>query len=223
LEGNPVYDGLVRTFNLIKGDGKRILAINEVVAGDALVCAEVGDAIDTLKTLMSAVQEIYLLQIPQAVDVLRLRVPPPLDGSFYQADKALKNNHLAVRDGGGILLEAECAEGIGLDAFMNLLRRADTYSDVVKHVREQGYCLGDHKAVKLRYLTDSLCRGVHVALMSSHVSPEDAGAAGLRAFAPEDLPSAMKWVLDSMSGPARRGLIVEDAGCAVVRVKPPDR
>ncbi|MHC4698839.1 MAG: lactate racemase domain-containing protein [Planctomycetota bacterium] len=167
LKGNPVYDGIVQILRSLQSTGKKILAINEVVRDGAVIAAAAGEPLDTLKTLLPTVQRVYLRQVSLPVDLLRLRVPLPLGRNLYQADKALKNNHRAVRDGGGILLEAECPEGVGPDAFLNLLRRADSYAAAVQYVRDHGYQLGDHKAVKLRYLTDPSCRGVHVALVSS--------------------------------------------------------
>jgi nickel-dependent lactate racemase len=217
LQGNPVYDDIVQILHNLRSAGKSILAINELVRGDALMTAAVGDPLGTLASLAPAVRQVYLRIIERPVDLLRLRVPLPLGRNLYQADKALKNNHRAVRDGGGILLEADCPDGLGPDAFMNLLRAAPTYADAVQAVSTRGYHLGDHKAVKLRHLTDPACRGVHVALVSRHVSPQDAESAGAQVF-PGAAP-ALKWLSAVVSHPLSRGLVVEDAGCVSVTAR----
>lgn len=210
LRGNPVHDSIERVLGGLKAAGKQIVAINQVVCGEELIAAAAGDPIETLEALAETARGVYMHRLDRPVDVLHLRVPPPLGRNLYQADKALKNNHLAVRDGGGIVLEAVCEEGVGPDAFLHLLRRAPDYATARAIVAREGYHLGDHKAVKLRHLTDPAQRGVRVALVARNVAAEDAEAAGMRLF---DFPGA---ALDSLTGeirgPLERGLIVEDAG-----------
>lgn len=216
LEGNPVFDDMARILNDMRGQGRRILAINTIVIDGRIVTAEVGDPLATLHALIPVVEEMFVHRIDSPVDVLRLRVPPPLDQSLYQADKALKNNHRAVRDGGLIILEAACPEGVGPDGFMNLLRRAPDYETALEIVRKDGYCLGDHKAVKLRYLTDPKYRDVKVALVSRGVLSTDAQQAGLRAFRAFD--DAWNQLREAAQSPHEQGLIVEDAGIVSVTV-----
>ena len=216
LEGNPVFDDIAGILDGMRGQGQRILAINTIVSDGRIVSTEAGDPLATLHALIPVVEEMFVHQIDSPVDVLRLRVPPPLDQSLYQADKALKNNHRAVRDGGAIILEAACSQGVGPDGFMDLLRRAPDYETALEIVRKDGYCLGDHKAVKLRYLTDPKYRDVKVALVSRGVSSADAQQAGLRLFG--TVASASDWLRDASSEPHEKGLIVEDAGVVSVKV-----
>ena len=99
---------------------------------------------------------------------------------------------------------------------MNVLRRAADYATARRIVAQEGYRLGDHKAVKLRHLTDRAQRGVHVALVSPHVSAADAVAAGMTAFA--EVGPALDWLARVTVGPLEHGLLVEDAGlvCATL-------
>jgi nickel-dependent lactate racemase len=214
LRGNPVHDSIVRVLDGLKAAGKQIVAINQVVCGAELIAAAAGDPLETLDALVDTARRVYVHRLDRPVDVLHLRVPPPLGRNLYQADKALKNNHLAVRDGGGIVLEADCEEGVGPDAFLGLLRRAPDYATAREIVAREGYRLGDHKAVKLRHLTDPAQRGVHVALAARNVAVADAQAAGLRLF---DSPGpALDSLAGEIRGPLERGLIVEDAGVTSV-------
>ncbi|UCE60874.1 MAG: DUF2088 domain-containing protein [Phycisphaerales bacterium] len=218
LDGNPVHEGIVTILHALESTGKRILAINEIVRDHILIAAALGHPLDTLHALMSTVVDVYIQRVAQPVDLLHLKVPMPLGCNLYQADKALKNNHLAVRDGGGILLEAACPEGIGPDAFLTLLRRAGDYESAARVVEAEGYRLGDHKAVKLRYLTDPTKRGVNVALVSSCIALADARAAGMEIFT--DNASALDWLVGNSTGPVSRGLVVEDAGCVSATAGP---
>lgn len=219
LEGNPVFDGIAKVLQGLGAEGKSICAIGEVVCGSVLLAAAAGDPIEVLETLLPRVRRAYIHQIKRSVDVLRLRVPLPLGRNVYQADKALKNNHLAVRDGGGIILEADCPEGVGPGAFLRLLRRSDSYATAQRIIAEEGYRLGDHKAVKLRHLTDPACRGVRVAFVSRNLARSDWSDTGIEVF-PQFEP-ALRWLADVVEGPLERGLIIEDAG--MLSVAPPMR
>lgn len=221
LAGNPVHDGIVRAAAALDAAGKLIFAINQVVCGGALLGAAAGDVFGSLDELLPLVRATYIQTVDEPADVLHLRVPPPLGRSFYQADKALKNNHLAVRDGGAIVLDAECPEGVGPDAFMNLLRQAPDYDGAVRAVEARGYQLGDHKGVKLRYLTDAARRGVRVAIISRNISAADAHALGMRVFANAD--DALAWLKTAASGGLRRGLVIDDAGFVSVRAESAQR
>jgi len=217
LAGNPVHEGIVGVLLAYGAAGKRVLAINEVVAEGKLLAAAVGDPLESLAKLLPVARAVFTYSVEQPFDVVRLRVPPPLGRSFYQADKALRNNEAAVRDGGCLLLEAACPEGVGQDAFLRLLRLAGDYAGAVRIVEAQGYHLGDHKAVNLRHLTDRARRGVHVALVGSAVSPDDAGILDVHLHPSAE--SAMEWAADVVPAPLRRGLIVEDAGAVCAAPK----
>jgi nickel-dependent lactate racemase len=216
LSGNPVFDGIAAMLQGLHQAGKRICAINQVVRGGEIVAAVAGDPLETLDTLLPLVRRLYLRTVERPADLLHVRVPPPLGRNLYQADKALKNNHRAVRDGGGILLEADCSEGIGPDAFLSLLRRAGDYATACRIVAQEGYHLGDHKAVKLRQLTDPAQRGVRVALVSRNIAVEDAEAAGMSVFT--HVESASQWLAAEIPDTLERGLVVEDAGFVSVAV-----
>jgi nickel-dependent lactate racemase len=219
LDGNPVFDQIAGVAAAMRAGNKQICAINEIIRGGVLVAAAAGDPIATVKELLPTVRSIFCHEISEPADVIRLNVPWPLGRNFYQADKALKNNHRAVRDGGGIILEADCPEGIGPDAFMELLARADDYASSVRWVEEKGYRLGDHKAVKLRHLTDPKCRGVRVAIVSDHVTESQAATAGMKVFT--DAQAALQWLAASVRGLMNRGLIIEDAGHLAVTAGAP--
>lgn len=209
--GNPVFDDIARTLGALELAGKRICAVNQIVRDNSAVDARAGSWLDSLVGLTAAVFRTSFQYVPHAVDILHLKVPPPLGRSFYQADKALKNNHLAVRDSGGIILEADCSDGIGPDAFMSLLREAPDYASAVRIVQQRGYRLGDHKAVKLRHLTDPAVRNVRVALVSTHIAQTHADTVGLTVF--ETVEAATSWLTGGViDGSLLRGLRIDDAG-----------
>ena len=68
---------------------------------------------------------------------------------------------------------------ISLVQFVELLAQAGTYQQAIDVMAARGYTLGDHKAVKLRYLTDPACRGVKVILASEGISHQQARLLGM--------------------------------------------
>ena len=214
LRGNPVFDGAMAVVDELGRRGKHIVAIGQLLCGDRLLAVEIGDCREVLHALLPRVKEVYLHTVASPVDILELHVPPPLGRHLYQADKALKNNHLAVRDGGGILLIADCEAGIGPDAFLRVLRGAERYDDALSLVERDGYRLGDHKAVKLRHLMDADGRRVRVVLVSPHLPAATLVGTGIDVFA--DRASALVWLTKSIAGPVASGLVLEDAGMITV-------
>lgn len=214
LAGNPVHDGIVDVLQGLQAAGKALCAIGEIVYGDSIVATAAGGALSVLDALSPAVRNIYVRRIAEPVDVLHLRVPLPLGRNLYQADKALKNNNGAVRDGGGIIVEGDCYEGIGPDAFMDLLRGSMGYESAMQTVLDRGYRLGDHKAVKLHHLMDPACRGVRVAVVSPNLQESDLRDTGIGLF--RETQPAFDWLGSNIAGPLVHGLIIEDAGMLTV-------
>lgn len=69
----------------------------------------------------------------------------PKDINMYQAQKALENASYCVKDGGIILLIAECREGLGEETFERWLKEADTPAYLEEKI-EKNFELGGHKA-----------------------------------------------------------------------------
>jgi hypothetical protein len=185
---------------------------------------------------LAVVRGCFSAELEQEADLVIAEVRPPLDRDFYQADKGIKNTEFAVRAGGVLLVEAECARGVGIDHFVELLRAAPTAEEARAIVESRGYRLGDHKAVRLRTLTDE--RGVHVGLVGSNVPAELADVLGVQMLATRS--EAVDWargILGAGVGIAgvagqsvgadagaaddeiRRAVVVHDAGNIALEVR----
>lgn len=208
LDGNPVHEEIARALEALIASGARLLALNQVLSGSRLVACSAGQPLDCARELLGVVRQSYCHRLDSAVDLLVASVDAPLDRDLYQADKGIKNTELAVKDGGVLLLEASCEGGLGLDRFVDLLRSCPEHASALASVEQRGYRLGDHKAVRLRALTD--LRGVRVGLVSHGVDASLAEVLGMRIFASRE--EAVGWLGSLGADRAPRALLAEDAG-----------
>jgi nickel-dependent lactate racemase len=217
-QGNPVYDGIMQMVAGLQAGGKKLFAINEILNqhGQILWCAA-GAIESVLRAGMPMVEGLFVHRIPTLVDLLVLQVTGPLSKNLYQADKGIKNNEWVVRDGGRILLLADCPEGVGIDHFMQLLTAAPDLASVQATVAARGYRLGDHKAVKLRALTDPASRNVRVGTVTKGLDTASARLAGMTQYA--SVPQALEALTDDLDRNTLRVLVIEDAGNVTVHLQ----
>lgn len=178
LEGNPVYDALVEMVRTLVSV-RPITTINLAQKDGRLLASATGEPLESLHRLTPTVEAAFIARVERPLPGLVLEVDGALGVSFYQAEKAIKNSEWAVADAGFMVLHAPCRAGIGQDHFVSLLRQAPTYAEALARVHARGYRLGDHKAVRLRYLTDPSCRNVRVYVVSDGLSDDDATTLGL--------------------------------------------
>eukprot|EP01051_Picozoa_sp_SAG22_P009905 SAG22_NODE_859_length_6830_cov_2.134601_2_plen_432_part_00 len=218
LAGNPVYEGFAVAIGELAASGASMMVINQLVCNNKIVGVFADK--DPLKALLDGVPlvtECFAAKIAGgALDLLVAEVEAPLNRDLYQADKGLKNTEFVIRDGGIILLDATCANGVGITHFVELMREAKTYDEAMALVESRGYSLGDHKAVKLRNLTEK--RGVRVGLVSPAMQAAAAADASLEGVLQmkffgtrEDAAQWADQILSSEQG-EYRSLVVHDAG-----------
>lgn len=178
IDGNPVCQSIFTMLDSLEALGP-VGAVNLVQNGQEIIAAAGGSPRSALAQLTGITEEMFLRRIESPADALIVQPAEPLGETFYQADKAIKNNEWAVRDGGAIILLAPCSQGVGQDHFVRLMQEAPTFAAAVAAVEQHGYHLGDHKAVRLRHLTDPACRGVRVLAVSEGLSASAAETLGI--------------------------------------------
>ena len=176
LEGNPVRADLEEAAAMAGVD----FILNVRVDGqERIVAAVAGDVTAAHRWGCEGVAARGRVAIPERADVVVAGAGGyPRDLNLYQAQKALDNASLAAREGGAIILVAECAEGLGNPTFEAWMTGGQTPQEILERIRER-FVLGGHKAAAIA----RVARRQRVLL----VSP---GLAGASLMGMEHFPSA---------------------------------
>ncbi len=102
----------------------------------------------------------------------------PKDINLYQAQKALFHAAEIVKEGGTIVLAAECIEGIGSSAFEEWMQAGETPAEVLTNFKQAGFQLEAHKA----YLFSSSLVKADLFLVSDGLEEELASTFKLKLF-----------------------------------------
>lgn len=92
----------------------------------------------------------------------------PKDINLYQAQKGLAHVTRIVKEGGTIILCAECREGAGDDRFVEAMREGRTVEGVLANFASQEFRMGAHKA----YLWCRSLKKARVILVSHGIDPD---------------------------------------------------
>jgi nickel-dependent lactate racemase len=170
LEGNPVFDQIATVANALS---ERLLCVNAVLVEGQRIAWSAGRWRGALDQVLDEARLAFVREVDGPVDVLVASVSGPLARTLYQAEKGVKNSEAVVKDGGAVVLHAACPAGLGQDRYLSLLAAAKTHEAALAKVEDEGYVLGDHKAVKVRALE---ARGVewHLACPGVAAYPEAA-------------------------------------------------
>jgi len=147
LDGNPVHEDMVDAMNVLKDIN--VFSIQTVLTGEHDIYAvTAGDLLKSFDAAINYSKEVFCVPLKEKGNIVITAAPYPMDIDLYQSQKALDNGKLALESDGIIILVSKCRMGIGEDAFLNLLSKADTTQGVFK-LLEKEYKLGYHKAAKM--------------------------------------------------------------------------
>ncbi|MEW5937221.1 MAG: nickel-dependent lactate racemase [Candidatus Thermoplasmatota archaeon] len=152
LEGNPVHEDLSEALGLLDTD--RIYSIQTVKdPGGEIFAAFCGSIEGSFHAAIKDARRLYSAPLKEKWDVVLACATGPKALTLYQAQHALENGKLALKDGGTLIWVAECSQGLGDDTFVGLLREHQDYASILSSV-EKDYRLGHHKAVRIRELQE---------------------------------------------------------------------
>ncbi|MBN1314543.1 MAG: nickel-dependent lactate racemase [Anaerolineales bacterium] len=143
IDGNPVRADLEEGVAMLAVD----FILNVVIGPNHRIdTAVAGHVIEAHRKGCEWVASRGKLVLPRVADVVLAGAGGfPKDINLYQAQKALDNAAYAVRDGGAIVLVAECGEGLGNQTFERWLLEASSPGDILKRIQTE-FVLGGHKA-----------------------------------------------------------------------------
>ncbi|AEF85301.1 general glycosylation pathway protein [Treponema primitia ZAS-2] len=146
LEGNPVHEDMMDALPLIKAP---IFSFMTVLDKEQQVAAATtGDLMASFYAAVEIARKIFCVVVPAKADIVVSVAKFPMDIDLYQSQKAIDNGAAALKDGGTLILVSSCRDGIGDEAYANLLASASNPADALEKIRA-GYKLGYHKAAKM--------------------------------------------------------------------------
>jgi nickel-dependent lactate racemase len=118
-----------------------------------IVKAVAGDPIKAHREGSKIVDSMYIIPIQELADVVLASAGgSPKDINLFQAQKALDNAKYALKDGGAIVLAAECPEGLGEKVFERWINEAQDKQELIDRL-DYAFEIGGHKAGILAKLT----------------------------------------------------------------------
>lgn len=150
LDGNPVYEDQIEgvalcppsfLINVVLDASKRFLRVFS------------GHYIEAHKAACDFVNQVYGAEIEREADIVVASCGGyPKDINIYQMQKTMDNAWCAVRQGGVVIMLAECREGAGSQELEDTMRREKTPENIEKSLRAN-FVLGRHKAFAISRLT----------------------------------------------------------------------
>jgi nickel-dependent lactate racemase len=151
LEGNPVHEDMMDALPLIKAP---VYSVMTVLDKDQRVAAvNAGDILASFYAAVETARKIFCVPVPAPADIVVSVAKFPMDIDLYQSQKAIDNGGIALKDGGTLILVSSCRDGIGDEAYAQLLAQAASPAEAIRKIAE-GYKLGYHKAAKMAAVSE---------------------------------------------------------------------
>lgn len=146
-DGNPARAEMEEILDRVGAN----LAINVILNNEKqIVAAVAGPPREMQRAGVELSARLCQAPIPHLFDLV-IASPGgyPKDLEVYQAQKAVAHAAIAVREGGTIILVAECPEGSGDSRFEEWMAAASSPADLLERFRREGFRMGAHKAFLL--------------------------------------------------------------------------
>jgi lactate racemase len=209
LDDNPVRLDLEEGAAMLGVD----FILNVVVDGEhAILGAFAGDVVLAHRKGCQMVEDRGTVEIPRLGDIVVASAGGyPKDINFYQAHKALESAKYFVKDGGIIILAAECPEGVGNKIMQQWLLEIPTPDEAIQRIKQE-FVLGGHKAAAIALIE----KRAAIYLVSSLPS-EMVRRMRFKPFT--SIQQALDHALEAMGGRCKV-LILPQAGSILPKMRP---
>lgn len=150
--GNPVYEDQLEAVALW-AKNRSVFLFNAVLdEKHRFLKMFAGDYVKAHQVACQFVDEVYGVPIEKQADVVIASCGGyPKDINVYQMQKTMDNAVLAVREGGVVIVVAECREGSGSQPLEDTFHRLKTHEAIENNLRQK-FVIGAHKAFAITRL-----------------------------------------------------------------------
>ncbi len=152
--GNPVYEDQMEGIALW-AEGRSTFLFNAILDADhRFLKMFAGDYVEAHIEACKFVDYVYGVEVPKAADVVIASCGGyPKDINVYQMQKTMDNAWCAVREGGVVIILAECEEGSGSAVLEETCKRLGTAA-AIKAELEEHFAIGANKAFAVTRLME---------------------------------------------------------------------
>ena len=152
-DGNPIFEEQRDIALLSKPSFLLNVTLNErrevtgVFAGELVAAHEAG---------IAQAERQYVRAIPRAFDiVVSTNMGFPADLNLYQSVKGMSVAAQAVREGGAIVLAAECRDGLGMAEYVDLLMSEASPRALLERIQSPGFACYDQWQVQVQAMVQA--------------------------------------------------------------------
>ena len=152
-DGNPIFEEMRDIALLTKPSFSVNVTLNaereitSVFAGELVAAHEAG---------IAQAERQYVRQIDRPFDIaVSTNMGYPADLNLYQSVKGMSVGAQAVRDGGSVVLAAECRDGLGLGEYTELLTSERSPAALLERIHAPGFARYDQWGVQLQAMVQA--------------------------------------------------------------------
>ncbi len=150
VAGNPVYEDIEEAYRMVRVDFSVQVVLDEA---HNIQAAFAGDTLQAHRAGRKIIETMNRVSIPKKYDCVIVGGGGfPKDSNLIQAHKAVYNAFQAVKPGGGLIIFAECADGIGSKTFLQWFDYPTLNS--MKKAVMKNYTLNGNTALSLKEKLD---------------------------------------------------------------------
>jgi len=168
-EGNPLWEEVREAASFAKPSFLLNIALNK---DKEVTAAFAGDFFDAHRLGCEYVKEHAMSPVSELFDlVITSNSGYPLDLNMYQAVKGMSAASQIVKEGGDIIIAADCWDGIPAHGqYGRLLSEAETLDELLSRIREPGFAMQDMWQAQIHAL---ICKKARVHFYSENLSDEE--------------------------------------------------